>query len=389
MKDRKMEVVTNLKAKYKSEESKIKIAVGPGRANLIGGHTDYNMGFVLPCALDKDIILAAAPNQTDKVNLFSLNLNNAVSFSLDDLKFKREDDWANYAKGICYYLKEAGHEIGGIDGVLHGTVPIGGGMSSSAALETSVGYIFQLLFNLDIPPLDLIKIAFRAEREFVGVQCGIMDQYVSVAGVKNSVIFIDCRSLDHEVIKMPSDEVSVVILHTNIKRAAGSALNDRKNECFEAVKILQKHDSKIEALRDVTPEFFEKYKGELPKILQQRAEHVIYENQRVIDAKQALLKGDLELLGKLMLESHQSLTDLYGVGIQELDAMIKISRAVPGVIGSRMTGAGLGGAVVSLVEKASMDELMKEVLEVYPKLTNKQPLIYNCTISDGVKEISL
>ncbi len=384
-----MEVVTNLKAKYKSEESKIKIAVGPGRANLIGGHTDYNMGFVLPCALDKDTILAAAPNQTDKVNLFSLNLNNAVSFSLNDLKFRKEDKWANYAKGICYYLKEEGYEIGGIDGVLHGTVPIGSGMSSSAALETSIGYIFQLLFNLNIPTLDLIKIAYRAEREFVGVQCGIMDQYVSVAGVKDSVIFLDCRTLEYEVIRMPSDEISVVILHTNVKRAAGSALNDRKDECFRAVKILQKHDSEIKALRDVTPDLFEKYKGDLPKILQKRAQHIIYENQRVISAKQALLKGDLELLGKLMLESHQSLTDLYDVGIQELDAMIKISRAVSGVIGSRMTGAGLGGAVVSLVDKINVDKLMKEVQQEYPKLTNKQPLVYHCTMSDGVKEISL
>lgn len=382
-----MKIVTYLKAKYKSEESKIKIAVSPGRANLIGGHTDYNMGFVLPCALDKDTMLAAAPNQTDIVNLYSLNLKKSVSFSLKNLEFKAEDRWANYAKGICYYLMQAGYEIGGIDGVLHGTVPIGSGMSSSAALETSIGYVFQLLYNLDIPPLELIKIAYRAEREFVGVQCGIMDQYVSVAGEKNSVIFIDCRSLDYEVIKMPSEDISVLILHTNVKRAAGSALNDRKNECFDAVKILQKHDSSIEALRDVTPEFFEKYKGDLPHTLQKRVQHVIYENQRVIDAKKALQQGDLELLGKLMLESHQSLADLYEVSSKELDAMVKISKEVPGVIGSRMTGAGLGGAVVSLVEKGKVDKLMNEVLLEYPKITNKQPIAYYCSISDGVREV--
>jgi len=387
MEERKKSLLTNFQEKYSMAAENLKVAIAPGRVNLIGGHTDYNMGFVLPCAIDKDIMIAAASNQTDMVNLYSLNLENSFSFSLKNLQLKAEDRWSNYAKGICHYLMEEGYEIGGINGVLHGTVPIGSGMSSSAALEVSIGYIFQLLFNLDLSPLDLIKIAYRAEREFIGVMCGIMDQYVSVAGVDNSVIFIDCRSLEHEVIKMPRTDIQVVILHTNVKRAAGSALNQRKNECFEAVRLLQKENPSITALRDVTIDYFEKLKEKLPPLLRKRAQHVIYENQRVIDAKNALKQNDLETLGTLMYESHKSLAELYEVSIKELDCMINIAKKVPGVIGSRMTGAGLGGAVVSLVEKDKVDDLISKVYFEYPRLTNKKPTTYVCKISDGVREL--
>lgn len=389
MEERIRKLVMNLKAKYEIPSNKIKVAVGPGRANLIGGHTDYNMGFVLPCALDKDTIVAAARNESDIVNLFSLNLNTSIHFSLKELKYEKEAGWANYIKGICYYLIERGYEIGGIDGVLHGTVPIGSGMSSSAALETSVAFIFQLLFDLKIDRKELIKIAYLAEREFVQVQCGIMDQFVSVAGERNSALFIDCRSLDHEVIKIPGKDIQIVILHTNVKRAAGSALNERKSQCFEAVKLLKTIDPTIEALRDVSPEFFEAQKGILPAMLQRRSEHIVYENQRVVNAKEALKKGDLTQLGQLMLESHKSLGELYEVSSVELDAMVQISKEVPGVIGSRMTGAGLGGAVVSLVEHDKVQDLIQRVTFSYPKMTGKQPITYICTISDGVRELSI
>ncbi|MFX1295453.1 MAG: galactokinase [Promethearchaeota archaeon] len=386
MEKRREALFKKLNEIYMITEDKIKIAIAPGRVNLIGGHTDYNMGFVLPCAVNKDIMIAAAPNQTDTVNLYSLNLNKSFNFSLKDLQYKAEDGWGNYAKGICYHLLENGYKIRGIDGILHGTVPIGSGMSSSAALEVSIGYIFQLLFNLNISPLDLIKIAYRAEREFIGVMCGFMDQYVSVSGVANSVIFIDCRSLDYEVIRIPHKDIKVVVLHTNIKRAAGSALNQRKNECFEAVQLFQKEDSSIEALRDVSIELFENKKDLLPLTLQKRAQHVIYENQRVLDAKNALKSGDLETVGKLMYESHKSLAELYEVSIKELDYMIKIAKDSPGVIGSRMTGAGLGGAVACLVEEKNVEKLISNVIFQYPKLTNKKPITYVCNISDGVRE---
>ncbi|NVM28320.1 MAG: galactokinase [Candidatus Helarchaeota archaeon] len=389
MEQRMKLILSKLRANYKIDEKEIRITVGPGRVNLIGGHTDYNMGFVLPCAIDKDTMIAAAPNNTDTVNLFSINLNDSISFSLKSLEYDPQDRWANYAKGICFYLLEAGHEIGGIDGVLQGTVPIGSGMSSSAALEVSIGYIFQKLFNLDISPKELAMIAYRAEREFIGVQCGIMDQFVSVNGVRDSVIFLDCRSLDYEVITMPSKDLQVVILHTNVKRSASSALNQRKNECFEAVKLFQQYDSSIEALRDVTPDFFEKHKDFLSPILRKRSQHIVYENQRVIDAKDALKQEDLEELGKLMVESHRSLAKLYEVSSKELDAMIKISTDVQGVIGSRMTGAGLGGAVACIVENEKVDDLIKAVYLRYPQLTNKKPITYICKIADGVREVPL
>ena len=379
-------MIEKLKETSQVEENEIRTAIAPGRVNLIGEHTDYNMGFVLPFAVDKDTMISAAQNQTDHVNLLSLNMDGAISFSLNDLQLKEADSWGNYAKGICYYLLESGYEIGGIDGVLHSTVPIGSGMSSSAALEVSIAYIFQLLFNLNIPDLDLIKIAFRAEREFMGVQCGIMDQYVSVRGVKNSAIFIDCRSLDYEIIKIPDKDLQMVVLHTNVKRAAGSALNQRKQECFDAVKELQKYDTSIEALRDVTIDFFEKHKKSLPPTLRKRSQHVIYEDQRVLEAKTALEDGDLEKLGKLMQESHQSLAKLYEVSSKELDIMVKLANEVPGVIGCRLTGAGLGGATIAIVERDKVDDLISNVNSKYPKLTGKEPLIYICQVSDGVRE---
>jgi galactokinase len=392
MEHRKESVLKKLKSQFSIKDagvpaSEIKVAVAPGRVNLIGEHTDYNMGFVLPCAVDKDIMIAATANGTDTINLYSMNLENSISFPLKNLQFKAEDGWINYIKGICYYLIEDGYDIGGIDGVLHGTVPIGSGMSSSAALEVSVGFIFQLLFHLNIAPLALIKIAFRAENQFMGVSCGIMDQYVSVRGVENNFLFIDCRSLDYDVIELQNKDIQVVILHTNVKRAAASALNKRKNECLEAVSLFQKYDSSINTLRDVSIDVFEKQKNTLPPTLRHRAQHVIYENQRVLDAKKALKENDLETLGKLMYESHKSLADLYEVSIKELDTMVDIARDVPGVVGARMTGAGLGGAVVCLVEQEKVDKLVSEVFFRYPKLTNKQPLTYVCKISDGVREV--
>lgn len=387
MENRKEALITQLKSLYQLNENEIKIALAPGRVNLIGGHTDYNMGFVLPCAVDKDTMIAAVPNQTETVNLYSMTLEESRHFQLNNFKYNPEDRWINYAKGISFYLKERGYKIGGINGALHATVPIGSGMSSSAALEVSIGYIFNLLFNLGIPAIELIKIAYQAEREFLGVMCGIMDQYVSVRGVKNSVIFIDCRSLNYEVIKIPRQDIKVVILHTNVKRAAGSALNQRKEECFEAVRLFQKENPNIEALRDVSIEYFEKKKEILPPTLRKRAEHIVYENQRVIDAKNALKEGDLETVGALMYKSHKSLAELYEVSIKELDIMLEIAKKHPGVVGSRMTGAGLGGAVVCLVEKEHAESLIKEVMFKYPKLADKSPIIYDCEISDGVRQI--
>jgi galactokinase len=382
------ELITLLKEKYQTDYEIIKTVIAPGRINIIGGHTDYNNGLVLPFAIDLNIMFVAGANNTNIVNLYSTNFSNSNSFSLENFK-KDNNNWGNYPKGICRFLSRNEYKLSGINGIINGILPIKCGLASSAALEIGIAFLFKLIFNLNISPINLVKIAYNAERKYVGVKCGIMDQFVCVYGKENHSLLIDCKSLKYEYRRMPKGDIIFLIIHTNIDRDSSIALNKRKKECYEAVQIFKKYDASIESLRDVSIDFYNKCKKNLPSILQKRCNHIIHENERVLYAAEALKSGDIEELGKLMLQSHQSLSNFYNVSCDELDIIFKILKNLSGVLGVRMTGAGFGGSLIALVEDAKIDRVKTTIFNKYLKITNKKPSFFNVNVSNGVSEIKV
>lgn len=352
----------------------------PGRVNLIGEHTDYNDGFVLPMAINREVAVVGAPRDDRRIRLYALNFDDEADFALDQLQRSEPADWSDYPRGVAWVLREAGFDLVGFDGVLYGDVPIGSGLSSSAAIEMAVFMAFAAcqpaLAGLD--RVRAAKLAQRAENAFVGVNCGIMDQFVSALGQAGHALFIDCRSLDYAPVPMP-DEMAVLVVDTAAPRSlAASAYNERRAQCEAAARLLG-----VPALRDLSPEIFAQRRAALPALVAQRAEHVIYENRRVLDAVAALRAGDVATFGRLMNESHDSLRDLYEVSSAELDAVVEIARGVSGVYGARMTGAGFGGCAIALAEQTAVDALRDAVMREYPARTGRQPSIYVCTANDG------
>lgn len=385
----------------------IRLARAPGRVNLIGEHTDYNQGFVLPVAVDKEILMTANLRKDRKVILHSLNFKNKVEFSLDEIEFEEEDPWGNYPKGVFFQLQASGFKLKGLNGLYEGNIPLGGGLSSSAAIEVVTAVILKRLNELKIGPLAIIKLCQRAENEFVGVQCGIMDQFVSLLGKKNKALFLDCRTLKYELIPLnfegrrqktevrcqTSDfrpltserkDVKIVIADTQVKRdLVSSEYNLRRRECEEGVKFFKKYLPGVTSLRDVSVRVFEKHKDELSEVIRKRCKHVVYENERVVEAKEALNCGDLLKFGRLLNQSHRSLKEDYQVSCQELDLMVEIASRFRGALGSRMTGAGFGGCTISLVKKEVVEEFMRVIKEEYEKKTGIKPLVYECKVVDG------
>jgi galactokinase len=356
------------------------LARAPGRVNLIGEHTDYNDGFVLPMAIDREVAVVGAPRDDRRIRLYALNFDDEACFALDQLQRGEPADWSDYPRGVAWVLREAGFDLVGFDGVLYGDVPIGSGLSSSAAIEMAVFMAFAAcqpaLAGLD--RVRAAKLAQRAENAFVGVNCGIMDQFVSALGQAGHALFIDCRSLDYAPVPMP-DGMAVLVVDTAAPRSlAASAYNERRAQCEAAARLLG-----VPALRDLSPEIFAQRRAALPALVAQRAEHVIYENRRVLDAVAALRAGDVATFGRLMNESHDSLRDLYEVSSAELDAVVEIARGVSGVYGARMTGAGFGGCAIALAEQTAVDALRDAVMREYPARTGRQPSIYVCTANDG------
>ena len=380
-------IITKLQEIEKIEKQDMKIAIAPGRINLIGEHTDYNNGFVLPCAISKEIIMAAVPLNTQKIKICSLNFNEVLEFSLNDKNLS--GTWIDYLKGVVFYLKEAGHQINGMTGVLHSTVPIGAGLSSSAALEVVIAYIFNLLYNLKIELIDLALICYKAERFFMKIACGIMDQFISSLGRENCFLFLDCRPpYLFEQIKLPRNDIKMVILDTKIHRATSSVVNTRRKECFKGVEIIRKKSAhNIKSLRDISIEQFETIKNILPQPIRNRCEHVIYENQRVLKTIEAIRRKKFDILGRLMYESHYSLDILYEVSCKELNTLVESAKDIDGVIGARMTGAGLGGCACCLCYDWAVQELINTAKSDYEKEIGIKPEIYECDICNGVKEL--
>ncbi|MFB0534930.1 MAG: galactokinase [Anaerolineae bacterium] len=366
----------------------------PGRVNLIGEHTDYNDGYVLPVAIDRSILMAAASRPDRQVVLYALDFDQRAEFSLDDIQHDAQHPWSNYQRGVAFFLRERGFELRGINAIITGDIPVGSGLSSSAAVEVAAAYTWQVLSGFSLSRVELALLCQRAENEFVGMKCGIMDQFISALGQRNHVLLIDCRTLEHEAVKLGAGEGSssppatIVVCDTMKRRGlVDSEYNARRRECEEGVRLLQKRLPGIQALRDVSAAQFERYQEDLPEVVRRRCRHVVYENERVLQSVEALKKGDLSTFGRLMNESHVSLRDDYQVSCRELNVMVEAAWQVEGVYGSRLTGAGFGGCTVSLVAGEAVERFRAHVAAEYRTATGVEPQIYVCAVEDGVGEI--
>lgn len=367
------------------------IAVGPGRVNLIGEHTDYNDGYVLPVALHRDIRIVMRPRPDRTVRAYSLEYDGWYEFSLDSLKFDEDVLWSNYMMGMAWVLEEQGIYLQGMDALVSGNVPRASGLSSSAALEVATG---KALLTASGQPdavsgVQLATSAQRAENRFVGVNCGIMDQFISVLGQENNALLIDCRSLEYRLIPFPA-QAALVIGNTKASRSlAGSAYNERRRQCEDGVALLKQALPDITALRDVTSEQLEQHKGLLPEIVYRRCRHVVGENERVLQTVDALKRDDLAEVGRLMDASHASLRDDYAVSSPALDAMVEAMRSAPGCFGARLTGAGFGGCAIALVEPGKEQAVADAIFELYPKATNIWPEVYTSQPGPGAHVLKL
>lgn len=356
----------------------------PGRVNLIGEHTDYNDGFVLPAAIDRDIMVASRPRDDGLVRIYSLDFGAMVEFSIDDIQYDSENKWSNYPRGVALSLQEAGYTLKGLEAAITGNIPLGAGLSSSAAMEVAMAMTFEKISGLEIEPVEMALLCQKAENQFVGVNCGIMDQFISRMGRKDHALLLDCRDLGFELVPLKLEGVKIVVCNTGVERGlVDSKYNERRSECERGTKLLEKLLPGITALRDVEVGDFHKYKNRLPEIVEKRCEYIIEENIRVLESVQAFEEGDLVGFGILMNESHIGLRDEYEVSCPELDAMVTITWGTEGVIGSRMTGAGFGGCTVTLVMDDALDELAARINKEYPQRTGLQPEIYVCTAEDG------
>ena len=356
------------------------IARAPGRVNLIGEHTDYNDGFVLPMAIDRAVTIIGAPRTDRNVRLDSANFDAINEFSLDQQPLETSiiHPWSNYVRGVADAMHKAGLTLTGFDGVLWGDIPISSGLSSSAATEMATTRAFAAAANQPVDGVQAAQLGQRAEIDFVGVNCGIMDQFISSLGKAGYALFIDCRSLAYDLVALPPG-VTVLVVDTKAPRTlAGSAYNERVRECAAGAAALG-----LKSLRDVSVAEFERQRAKLPDLIARRCAHVVYENQRVLDAVQAARAGDAAVLGQLMNQSHDSLRDLYSVSSAELDAVVEIARAHPGVHGARMTGAGFGGCAIAMVETTHAAELHAVMARDYPARTGRTPSIYACVPSAG------
>jgi galactokinase len=365
----------------------MRIFRAPGRVNLIGEHTDYNDGFVMPAALDFSTWVKISPLEGRKLAIFSENFGEEIGVDLDDKNLVAHDHWSDYPVGVAVVLERAGHRLRGARLQIRGEVPIGSGLSSSAAIEVATACALVANSELKIDPRELALLCQRAENEFVGARVGIMDQFVSLFGHAQKALLLDCRSLDFRLLPLP-DNVRLIICNTMVKHAlASSAYNERRAQCEAGVEYMAKFLPNITALRDVTIEQLEEHGDGLEDVVYRRCRHVITENARVLSAGDALERGDLERFGELMGESHQSLRDDYEVSSEELDLMVEIAKKIEGVYGARMTGGGFGGCTVNLVADTRVEEFKERVFREYESRTTLRPEIYVCTAANGAQEV--
>ena len=348
----------------------------PGRVNLIGEHTDYNDGYVLPTPINRYLEVSLKKRDDDKIRLHSTDFDQDAEYKLDSFMLDPEHHWANYVLGVVQALQKRGYSLDGFDMCIRGDVPIGAGLSSSAALETAVVRSLIDQFGLDVDPVEAAYVGKDCENDFVGVSSGIMDQFVSSLGEYGKALFIDCRSNEHSLHNL-SDDVQVVIVNSMMDRSlAGSEYNIRHNQCVEAVNLIKEQHPEIKALRDVSEEMLLEQWSRLPELIARRARHVVTENTRVLESTRLMDKGDMNSFGELMYDSHDSLRHDYEVSSKHLDLLVDYTMDLDGVLGARLTGAGFGGCTVNLVEAGYVDEFAELITERYFNRTAKKCIVY-------------
>ncbi len=360
------------------------IVIAPGRINLIGEHTDYNEGFVMPSAINNYFVFALAPNQTKTFSALSTDLNEAATFSIQDIKPGHH--WTNYFMGVIQGITQRGHEVPGFDCVFGGNIPVGAGLSSSAALCSGLGFALNEAFQFSVSRLDLAKIAQSAEHNFAGVKCGIMDMYASLFSKQGSVILLDCRSLTHEYLPFQQDDVEVLLMDTKVKHTlASSAYNKRREACEEGVSIVQKDFPNVSALRDVSVALLKSYQDKMTKEVFEKSLFITEEIQRTKDAAILLQNRNLIAFGKLMNQTHWGLSELYEVSCEESDFLVKCAEEEKSLIlGSRQMGGGFGGCTINLVKKGSATSYTSKIKEKYFATFKKEPDFYLVNLSEGV-----
>ncbi|MBD5520766.1 MAG: galactokinase [Lachnospiraceae bacterium] len=369
----------------------VNVYFAPGRVNMIGEHTDYNGGHVFPCALTIGTYAAARKREDDKLRLYSMNFDKlgVIESSIIDLKPEKEAEWTNYPKGVMWAFEKRGFKMPcGMDIVLNGNIPNGSGLSSSASLEVLTGFMLRDLFGFDVTNIDLALIGQYSENNFNGMNCGIMDQFASAMGKKDNAIFLNTADLSYEYAPLVLEGAKIVVTNSNVKhKLTDSSYNTRRNECETALEEL-KTVVDIKELGDLSEEEFEANKSAIKdEVRVKRAKHAVYENQRTIKAVAALKQNDVKLFGELMNLSHISLRDDYQVSCEEVDVLVEEAWKIPGVIGSRITGAGFGGCMVSIVKDEAVEEFKEKLGAIYKERVGKQADFYVVEIGDGPSKL--
>ena len=365
------------------------VSRAPGRVNLIGEHTDYNDGFVMPAALEFATLVAASPRPDRRLNVYSLIMDESRAFDLDTPAATGRGDWSDYVFGVAVMLERSGRRLKGADLVVSTDVPIGSGLSSSAALEVSSAHALLTAADLPFEPIAIAKICQKAENDYVGMRCGIMDQYVSACGVAGNALLIDCRTLESRNVPI-APNLRLLVTNSAVRHQhAGGEYNARREACEEGVRLLKPALGAIRALRDVTPEALEANRRLLPDLIYRRCRHIVTENARVLEAERALIAGDFAACGAAMNASHASMRDDFEITCPEVDFLAELAQATLGVYGSRMTGGGFGGCTVSLVEAAAVDRVSQILIDGYRVGCGRDAEVYVCSPSDGARLVPL
>jgi galactokinase len=364
------------------------IVRSPGRVNIIGEHTDYNNGFVLPAAIDKAIYVAVTPRQDDIIRLYSGEFDESFETNLGTLK-PTDKGWPNYILGVADQLIKRGYSMAGFNMAIDGDVPIGSGLSSSAAVECATAFALNEIFKLRIDKKDLAFIGQKAEHTFAGVMCGIMDQFASVFGKKDHVIKLDCQSIEYEYVPLVLEGYKLVLLNTNVKHSlASSEYNTRRTQCEQGVAWVKEHVPEVNSLRDVTMEMLHQYVEPKDHLIYERCKYVVEEKERLLSGCEDLRRGDLEALGKKMFETHDGLSKEYEVSCKELDFLVDAVRDNPNVVGARMMGGGFGGCTINIVKEEAIDELIEQLQESYQKNMGKQLTAYIAQVENGTSLVA-